>query len=158
MVEASSDQVIVTHYVIEHYEEEFSDWTFAEYVNMILSLQSLYDSKDRDQNHQEKLVLTNFPFIAKLKRGELEEDELGSRKNTEKFVQIINKACFKDSVVVSERAFRQLTTASNEESTSQSADQSVQLAQLFQSQIAGDLSNICFMDMRSPDVLKPSER
>lgn len=51
------------------------------------------------------LVLTNFPFIAKLARGELDEDEIGSKKNTEKFKQLIEKPCFRDSVMVSERAF-----------------------------------------------------
>ena len=29
---------------------------------------------------------------------------------------------------------------------------------MLQSEIAGDLSNICFMDMRADDVLAPEER
>lgn len=98
-------QGVTTHYVVEHFEEEFSDWTFAEYIHMLLSLNKLHDAHDSAPNHKEVLVLTNFPFIAQLSRGELEEDELGTRRNTEKFLTIINKPCFSASVMVSERAF-----------------------------------------------------
>ena len=47
MVEASSSTAatVTTHYVIEHFEAEFSDWTFAEYVHMLLTLNKLYDTK-----------------------------------------------------------------------------------------------------------------
>ena len=51
MVEASnsvsgsgSGVTTTTHYVIEHFEAEFSDWTFSEYVHMILTLNKLYDT------------------------------------------------------------------------------------------------------------------
>ncbi len=77
--------IVKTHYVVEHFEKELSDWTFAEYVNMILCLNKLYDEKAQSENHQEILVITNFPFVAKLERGELNEDELGTKKNTERF-------------------------------------------------------------------------
>lgn len=52
---------VTTHYVVEHYEDEFSDWTFSEYVNMLVCLNKLYDTRP---SHREVLVLTNFPFIA----------------------------------------------------------------------------------------------
>ena len=97
--------MITTHYIVEHFEAELSDWTFAEYVNMILCLNKLYDMKPGAENHREKLVLTNFPFVAKLKRGELKEDELGTKRNTEKFNTLISKPCFRESVLVSELAF-----------------------------------------------------
>ena len=43
MAEAAPTSTIITHYVVEHFEEEFSDWTYSEYVHMILSLNKLYD-------------------------------------------------------------------------------------------------------------------
>ena len=112
------------------------------------------------------LVITNFPFIAKLKRGELEEDDLGSKRNAQKFLSIIEKPCFAKSVMVSERAFQELTTANSQasgsgeagQSTTSNEDHSTQLASVLQDEIAGDLSNICFMDMRAENVLAPVER
>ena len=44
MSESSNAAGVTTHYIIEHYEEEFSDWTFSEYTNMILTLNKIYDS------------------------------------------------------------------------------------------------------------------
>ena len=66
MVEQAAGPVgVTTHYIIEHFEEELSDWTLSEYVNMLLSLNRLYDTVERTVPHKEILVITNFPFIAK---------------------------------------------------------------------------------------------
>lgn len=94
MAEAAPTSTIITHYVVEHFEEEFSDWTFSEYAHMVLSLNKLYDQAAEAPTpsatvHKEVLVLTNFPFIAKLARNELEEDELHTKRNTERFLQLI---------------------------------------------------------------------
>ena len=79
---------------------------------MILSLNKLYDKAAEEaptlnyETHKEVLVLTNFPFIAKLARNELEEDELHTKRNTERFLQLMQKACFAESVLVSELSFQ----------------------------------------------------
>ena len=65
--ESKSSGMITTHYIVEHFEEELSDWTLSEYVHMLLSLNKLYDNSSIE-SHKEVLVLTNFPFIAKLAR------------------------------------------------------------------------------------------
>ena len=163
----AATSTITTHYVVEHFEEELSDWTLSEYIHMILTLNKMYvtDSSSaqppQTQQHKEVLVLTNFPFVAKLQRDQLDEDELGTKRNTQKFQQIISKPCFRDSVMVSERAFQDLTTATADSSSggeTYNKDHSKQLSEILQSQITGDLSNICFMDMRATQVLQPSER
>ena len=46
MVEAGTHQTVTTHYVVEHFEMEFSDWTFSEYAHMILCLSKLYDRRE----------------------------------------------------------------------------------------------------------------
>ena len=66
-------------------------------------------------------------------------------------------------MLVSELAFQQLTTAASSSGEAptlplSSEDQSSLLAERFQTEIAGDLSNICFMDMRAANVLEPAER
>ena len=78
MVETSENTTnatfgVTTYYIIEHFEEEFSDWTLSEYVHMILILSRLYDKGTQQGGppHKEVLVITNFPFIAKYNRGEL---------------------------------------------------------------------------------------
>ena len=86
---AEAEASVTTHYIIEHFEEELSDWTLTEYVHMLLTLNKLYDTSDH-AGHKEVLVITNFPFIAKFLREELDEDELGTKRNTEKFQKIIS--------------------------------------------------------------------
>ena len=49
MVEANA-AAIKTHYIVEHFETEFSDWTLSEYVHMILTMNKLYDTAD-SPNH-----------------------------------------------------------------------------------------------------------
>ena len=61
---AMGGEGVTTHYVVEHFESEFSDWTFAEYIHMLLSLNKLHDTQAQAPSHKEVLVITNFPFIA----------------------------------------------------------------------------------------------
>jgi len=64
---AEAQASVTTHYIIEHFEEELSNWTLAEYVHMLLTLNKLYDTREQ-VGHKEVLVITNFPFIAKFRR------------------------------------------------------------------------------------------
>jgi len=48
-------------YLVEHFEEEFSDWTLSEYVHMILILSNLYKKCDKVSNC---LILTNFKYVS----------------------------------------------------------------------------------------------
>ena len=74
------------HYIVEHFEQEFSDWTLSEYVHMILTLRKLYQ---RSKNHiSNQLILTNFKYVSKLNDGTLKEDDCNTLKNTKLFVQI----------------------------------------------------------------------
>lgn len=74
------------HYIVEHFEEELSDWTLSEYVHMILTLSNLYGRSKGNIGNQ--LILTNFKYIAKLNDGSLEEDDCNTLKNTKLFQQI----------------------------------------------------------------------
>ena len=38
----AATSTITTHYVVEHFEEELSDWTLSEYIHMILTLNKMY--------------------------------------------------------------------------------------------------------------------
>ena len=100
-----AESASATHYVVEHFEEELSDWTLSEYVHMMVTINNLYADADEVVSFKQVLILTNFPFIARLERGELEEDELGTKRNTERFRRLIQKPCFRGSVLVSEQPF-----------------------------------------------------
>ena len=77
------------HYVIEHFETEFSNWTLSEYVHMMLTLSNLYESVSKSSPYSSStLILTNFPFAAGAGRGELKEDEFNSLANQVKFQEI----------------------------------------------------------------------
>jgi ribosomal protein S13 len=84
MVESTQEKVL--GYVIEHFEEELSDWTLSEYVHMVLVLAGVYGAPVARTKSQ--LIITNFPFVNRLKAGELKEDELHTLRNTERFVKI----------------------------------------------------------------------
>ncbi len=79
----------VLSYVIEHFEGELSDWTLSEYIHMLLVLGGLYCEPTIQP--QSMLIITNFPFVNALNNGSLKEDELGTLKNTQRFVKIISK-------------------------------------------------------------------
>lgn len=85
MVDKSQTQV---NYVIEHFEDELSDWTLSEYVHMVLVLSNLYETCPAPNN---QLILTNFKFTNKLGLKSLKEDELNSLKNTQTFEKIRSK-------------------------------------------------------------------
>ena len=58
------------NYVIEHFEPEVSKWTLSEYMHMILILSDLY--ADPLTQAPNKLIVTNFPFVSKLRLGTLD--------------------------------------------------------------------------------------
>jgi len=94
------------YYVIEHFEWELSRWTLSEYVNMILTLANLYNTKTTATPNA--LIITNFPYTAKLNREELKEDELGTLANTQRLDNI--RQNFKNKCLISELSFKELTT------------------------------------------------
>ena len=85
---------------MEHFEEELSDWTLSEYVHMVLILSKLYhkvilSAEDTPSTlPEESLILTNFPFPARLARNTLKEDPLHTKRNTESLMQLKAKKVF----------------------------------------------------------------
>ena len=79
---------IHTYYIVEHFEPELSDWTLSEYMHMLLVINKIYhkiilpEANTPPTVPLETLIITNFPFPAKLARGELKEDDLNTKKNT----------------------------------------------------------------------------
>ena len=79
---------IHTYYIVEHFEQELSDWTLSEYLHMLLVINKIYhkiilpEANTPPTVPLETLIITNFPFPAKLARGELKEDDLNTKKNT----------------------------------------------------------------------------
>ena len=74
------------HYVIEHFETEFSNWTLSEYVHMMLTLSNLYERVSKSSPYTTSaLILTNFPFVTSAGRGDLKEDEFNSLANQVRF-------------------------------------------------------------------------
>jgi len=86
-------------YIIEHFEEELSEWTLKEYTHMIMLLSGLYDPKQ--VNNQ--LLLTNFKFIHEFRKGTLKEDDLKSLEHSSKLNSIISN--FKDRCLVTKFSF-----------------------------------------------------
>ena len=70
MVEQTQQNRPHTFYIVEHFEEELSDWTLSEYVHMVLVLSKLYhkiilSAEDTPATlPEESLIITNFPFPA----------------------------------------------------------------------------------------------
>ena len=95
-------------YIIEHFEEELSNWTLSEYVHMILILAKLYKKKEESSKFASSLILTNFNFVSRHAQGTLKEDDLHSLANTKK-LEKVRKAlvgrCF-----VTELSFEKLTS------------------------------------------------
>ena len=89
MVEQTQTVKTHTFYIVEHFEDELSDWTLSEYVHMVLILSKLYHkvilpAADTPATiPEESLILTNFPFPANLARNTLKEDPLHTKRNTE---------------------------------------------------------------------------
>ena len=71
-------------------------------------------------------------------------------------MQIKGKSVFKDKVLFSEKSFQELTTSSTDLQPCQHDDTQM-VANLLRSQIATTLDNICFMDMRAEETLKPAD-
>ena len=118
------------NYVIEHFEPEVSKWTLSEYMHMILILSDLY--ADPVTQAPNKLIVTNFPFVSKLRLGTLDEDEYGSKKHTEQLL-----ACNENmgkKALVSKYPLLDLTTKEKLEgiiASGASDDDSVEIAKIF---------------------------
>lgn len=93
MVEAAT--VPICRYVVEHFETELSDWTLSEYIHMLLILGNLYRDpvvqRQGDANGTKtQLIITNFNFVDRFNKETLKEDELHTKRNTERFIKIRN--------------------------------------------------------------------
>ena len=71
MVEESVESKrIHTYYIVEHFEQELSEWTLSEYLHMLLIINKLYhkiilpEANTPPQVPLETLIVTNFPFPA----------------------------------------------------------------------------------------------
>ena len=122
---------------------------------MLLIVSKLYTRKT-EENVPETLIITNFPFVARHRQNTLEDDVLNSKKNTEYFVSIIEKACFKNKILITEKPFKDLTSSDQTEESA-AYDDTKTLRKLFISSLTPALDNICFMDMRAEEKLKPTE-
>lgn len=74
------------YYIVENFEEEFSDWTLSENTHMILVLSNLYQRCA--DTHNTRLIITNFRFTQDLALDVLQEDENNSKRNTTLFGKI----------------------------------------------------------------------
>ena len=113
---------------------------------------------------ENKLILTNFPFKSSLSKGTLQEDEYGTLKNTKQFLAInenLGRKC-----LMSQYSLLELTTQESLEKILQGGesacgDDSVEVAKLFKEKMTvstgSNESNICFMDMRGEQELKPED-
>ena len=100
-------QADTLYYVIEHFETEFSNWTLSEYVHMLLIVCNIYGTKQTTAPNG--LILTNFNFSARCARGTLEEDDLNTKANTQRFDKI--RANLAGKCLVTELSFEQVTAA-----------------------------------------------
>ena len=120
------------NYVIEHFEQEVSKWTFCEYTHMIMILNDLYCTSTKPN----KLIIANFPYKYQLKRGELKEDEYGTLKHTQQFLQInenLNHKCLMSKYKLLELTSKDsLEKILDENSTD---DDSVEIAKMFQTRM-----------------------
>lgn len=140
-----------TVYIIEHFEQEFSDWTFSEYTHMLLCLGNMYATCEVANN---LLILTNFRFLDDLGHQRLDEDDLDTRKNFELFLQIrakLGSKCLLTRLSLTE------VTAKTAPDCQDLKDDSQQVCEMLRSQISPSLDNICFMDMRAEKVLSPED-
>ena len=147
-------------YVVEHFEEEISQWTLCEYTHMIMTLSDLYN----EGNPNSKVILTNFKFKGLLNQGKLDEDEYGTLKNMNQLLKINENLGYK--CLMSRLNLLELTTKENidkvlENQEEYKDDDTYEIATLFsvgmKVKASSSESNICFMDMRGESELKPED-
>lgn len=128
---------------------------------MLMILRNLYNESKR---HENRLIITNFKFVAEFKSGVLKEDEYGSKKHTEMFLQV-NENLGKKAVV-SRYNLLYLTTKENidkilADEAAHKDDDTVEIAKIFSTRMSvsskDQSSNICFMDMRGEKELAPED-
>lgn len=71
-------------------------------------------------------------------------------------MQIKAKKVFSDKVLLTEKSFQELTTVSTDLEPCKHDDTQA-IGGLLRSQIKQSLDNICFMDMRAEETLKPAD-
>jgi len=111
--EASEAQPLF--YIIEHFEEELSDWTLSEYVHMILILSKLYKKKEESSKFASSLILTNFNFVSREAQGKLKEDDLNSLANTKRLEEV--RKVLVGRCLVTELSFEKLTSTGEDVSS-----------------------------------------
>lgn len=82
---------------------------------MLLILGNLYKEpviqREGDENGTKtQLIITNFNFVDALKQGTLNEDELGTKRNTERFCNIRDTLKAGQRCLVSKLDFQTLTS------------------------------------------------
>lgn len=101
------------HFVIEHFEAEFSEWTFKEYIHMLLTMSGVHSAVQGPKPNCQ-VILTNFRFLQEFKAETLKEDELSSLAHIKSFEQIIQnfKIVFSEykPVLATALSLEQLTT------------------------------------------------
>ena len=186
LAQAKSTGTSNINYIIEHFETEVSQWTLCEYTHMILILSDLYsDPKSLSTDTlpasgegsslsyastlTNRLIITNFPFVQSAREGKLEEDEYSTKKNTEKLLRINEN--LRHKALFSKYATLELTTQEKMKEIKQQAsatpemfkDDTLEIIKLFQQMDSGirptsdEQSNVCFMDMRGTETLKPQD-
>ena len=146
--------------MIEHFEQEVSQWTLCEYVHMIMVLNDLYNNG----NPASRVILTNFPFKALLASGKLNEDEYGTRKNTQQFLKInanLGSKCLMSSFNLLQLTTRETLDKILASEAENSSDDTFTVAKIFADgmkvKASSSESNICFMDMRGESELKSED-
>lgn len=136
------------NYLIEHFETELSEWTLKEYTHMLMIVSKLHDSDASES----RLILTNFPYVEKLRQGTLEEDALKTLKHTNlflKFNEQLNKKCLFTCL-----SLKDLTSL--KDSDKEFLDDSNQVLGLIKDGIKTEddvEKKMCFMDFRAEKEL-----
>ena len=71
-------------------------------------------------------------------------------------MQLKGKKVFNQKILISEKSFQDLTSTDTDLKECDKDDTQM-IAQLLKSQISEKLENICFMDMRAEETLKPAD-
>lgn len=130
---------------------------------MLLILSNLY-AKPTLPNANSKLIITNFPYPSLYNSSKLEEDEYFTLKHVDQLLKINRnlggKALFSKYDLLSLTTMSTLDTILT--SGTDCKDDSRAIAQLFKEGMmvtspASHESNICFMDMRGEQELRPED-
>ncbi len=159
--EAAPEAAVPRWFVVEHFEEEFSEWTFKEYVHMLLTMANVHSKVDKPPHCQ--MLLTNFKFLQALRSDQLKEDELKSKSHMESFARIahnIKRNVFKNNspVFMTQLSLEELTSRDFKVPENGWQDDSEVVLELFAAkQVKFNSDLVCMMDMRAEEDLKPTD-